>query len=357
MLALRLRANKRERKFDIGLEILMKKKLSLFLAVIMMAGAFSACGKKKAETESIPAPTETAAPESQKDDFAVKYEKATKRPVAVMIDNDNKDAWPHAGLSEAYLIYEITVEGSATRLMALFNETETEKIGPVRSSRHYFLDYASEHDAIYTHFGWSPKAMEDIPALGINNINGIYDAGAFWRERKHKNDYHSAFTSMKLINEQISAKSYRTDREKAPLNFADKRYTPEGDAASSVYIPFASFYSVKFEYDAESGTYSRIVNGSSYALQEGAKIAAENIIVMKMHEAPLGDGSARINISDVGSGEGYFLTAGKCVPVKWSKESRTAKTVWKDGSGNEIKLNPGQTWVEIVSTSVNTAIE
>ena len=92
-------------------------------------------------------------------------------------------------------------------------------------------------------------------------------------------------------------------------------------------------------------------------MQEGAKIAAENIIVMKMHEAPLGDGSARINISDVGSGEGYFLTAGKCVPVKWSKESRTAKTVWKDGSGNEIKLNPGQTWVEIVSTSVNTAIE
>lgn len=334
----------------------MKKRLSILLAVIMMAGIFSSCGKKNAGPEDVPPAGEVPA-EPVKDDFAAKYEDAAKRPVAVMIDNDNKDAWPHAGLSEAYLIYEITVEGSATRLMALFNETNTEKIGPVRSSRHYFLDYALEHDAIYTHFGWSPRAMEDIPALGVNNINGIYDGAAFWRERKNKNDYHSAFTSMQRINEQISAKGYRTEREKAPLDFANERYTPEGDTAKSVYIPFASFYSVKFEYDDASGAYSRIVNGSPHALQENVKIAAENIIVMKMREAPLGDGSARINISDVGSGEGWFITAGKCVPINWSKESRAAKTVWKDAKGNEIKLNPGQTWVEIVSTSTDVTPE
>ena len=83
------------------------------------------------------------------------------RPIAVMIDN-HKGAWPQVGLNSAYSVYEIIVEGGETRLMALFKGVDLEKIGPVRSARHYFLDYALENDAIYVHYGWSPKAQSDI---------------------------------------------------------------------------------------------------------------------------------------------------------------------------------------------------
>ena len=99
------------------------------------------------------------------------------RTIAVMIDNVG-DARPQAGLNEAYMVYEIIVEGKLTRLMALFKDVDLDKIGPVRSSRHYFLDYALENDAIYVHFGWSPQAQSDIRKLGVNNINGqAYDTG------------------------------------------------------------------------------------------------------------------------------------------------------------------------------------
>ena len=84
--------------------------------------------------------------------------KGTDRPIAVMIDN-HKGAMPQAGLNDAYMVYEIIVEGGETRLMALFKGANLDKIGPVRSSRHYFLDYALENDAIYVHFGWSPQAQ------------------------------------------------------------------------------------------------------------------------------------------------------------------------------------------------------
>lgn len=60
-----------------------------------------------------------------------------------MIDN-HKGAWPQVGLNSAYSVYEIIVEGGETRLMALFKGVDLEKIGPVRSARHYFLDYALE---------------------------------------------------------------------------------------------------------------------------------------------------------------------------------------------------------------------
>lgn len=87
-----------------------------------------------------------------------------ERPIAVMIDN-NVNAWPHSGIDKAYVVYEIIVEGGETRLMAIFKGQKIDMIGPIRSSRHYFLDYALENDAMYVHFGWSPQAKAQISNL------------------------------------------------------------------------------------------------------------------------------------------------------------------------------------------------
>ena len=334
----------------------MKKILKLLTLMIAVLLLVTACGN---ETIPEPEPVEEETVEetiADSDDFYTEYTESTTRPIAVMIDNDNKDAWPHAGLSDAYLIYEITVEGSATRLIAFFNNTDTGKIGPVRSSRHYFLDYVLENDAIYTHFGWSPRAMSDIPALGVNNINGIYDADTFWRENKYAGDYHSAFTSMDLIKKAIEAKGYRTEREKAPLNFAPQTYVPEGKDALSLTIPYAGFYTVDYKYDEESKTYKRFLNGNEEELQEDASIAAKNIVVIYMNEAPLGDGSPRIDISDVGTGQGYFISEGKYIDITWEKPARDEKTTFKDEAGGEILLNPGQTWIQIVPSNKTVQI-
>lgn len=98
-----------------------------------------------------------------------------------MIDNHN-GAWPQAGLNDAYMVYEIIVEGGETRLMALFKGADLDKIGPVRSARHYFIDYAMENDAIYVHFGESPQAESDITRYSIQDIDGIAEDGTtFWR--------------------------------------------------------------------------------------------------------------------------------------------------------------------------------
>ena len=91
-------------------------------------------------------------------------EDSNARPIAVMIDN-NIGNGRHAGLQDSYINYEIIVEGGLTRIMAVFKDKDVDLIGPVRSSRHYFLDYALESDAIYAHYGWSTYAQNDIKAL------------------------------------------------------------------------------------------------------------------------------------------------------------------------------------------------
>ena len=329
----------------------MKKVLLVVLLGTMLLGG---CAKKEASVAG-PAenPVETAAHETA-DAFYTAYMEAEKRPVAVMIDNDNKDAWPHAGLTDAYLIYEVPVEGGATRMMALYNEKDTAKIGPVRSSRHYFLDYVLEHDAVYVHFGYSPQALADIPALGVNNINGVIgtDSGTFWRENKYVGDYHSAYTSMEKIKKTAENKGYREERKAAPLLFETKETELSGTDAKTVRIPFAGFYRAGFEYDEETRTYQRYMNGSEHPLQGGEKIAAKNIIIMQMKTYSLGDGSARIQVETVSSGKGYYITMGKCIPITWEKTARSGKTVWKNENGEEIKLNPGQTFVELLPSGV-----
>ena len=141
-------------------------------------------------------------------------EDSKTRPIAVMINN-NHVAWPHAGLNDAYLAYEILAEGGITRIMALFKDKDTEKIGSVRSARPYYLDYALENDAIYVHYGWSDKAKSDISSLGVDNINGLTASSVFWRDSSlNKATEHTVFTSMEKINEYSKENGYDRDTDK-----------------------------------------------------------------------------------------------------------------------------------------------
>ena len=150
--------------------------------------------------------------------------KGNERPIAFMIDNA-QEAWPQAGLNKAYIVYEIVAEGGITRLMALFKGQDVEQIGPVRSSRHYYLDYALENDAIYVHYGWSPQAESDIRTLAVNNINGITESTkSFWRV-SGKSAPHNVITSTEKIMQIAERKGYRTTSEsESVLNYTKHNY-------------------------------------------------------------------------------------------------------------------------------------
>ena len=155
--------------------------IAILVVLVIVAGGVIAYKITK-DKQSEPVANEngvlTAEVEEEK---TVQIFKGNDRPFAVMIDN-HQDAWPQAGLQDAYMVYEIIVEGGETRLMALFKGVDLEKIGPVRSARHYFIDYAMENDAIYVHFGESPQASSDIKKYSIDEIDGISEDGTtFWR--------------------------------------------------------------------------------------------------------------------------------------------------------------------------------
>ena len=110
----------------------------------------------------------------EKDD--IKIFSGKDRPIAVMVDN-NVNAQPQAAINSAYIVYEIIVEGNETRLMPVFKGVDDDTVvGPIRSVRHYYLDYMKENDAICSHLGQSPQAESDIKTYKIATQTMIRNA-------------------------------------------------------------------------------------------------------------------------------------------------------------------------------------
>ena len=283
------------------------------------------------------------------------------RPIAVMIDNVGS-ARPQAGLNEAYLVYEIIVEGKQTRLMALFQDKNLSKIGPVRSSRHYFLDYALENDAIYVHFGWSPQAKKDISSLKVNNINGLVESStSFWRV-KDKSAPHNVVTSTDKILNIAKRKKYSTTSEKeSVLNYVvEEVELTDAMAASNIEIPYSSSYKVTYKYDEQTKRYTRGYNKTTQKDWDTKElVTTKNIIITFAKNSVLNDGTNkdRQNLSNIGTLDGYYITNGKAIKIKCTKTSRTAQTVYRDLEGNEIEVNDGNTFIQIVPIDSKVVIE
>ena len=332
-------------------------KMLIVVLALLIIGAGGALGYKiiKDKEEQKPAIAEEGVEKNIMtaviEEKEVQIFKGNDRPIAVMIDN-HSDAWPQAGLQQAYMVYEIIVEGGETRLMALFKGGDVEKIGPVRSARHYFLDYAMENDAIYTHFGESPQADSDIKKYSIHEIDGIVEDGTTFQRVKDKASPHNAVTSIEKLLASAKNKKYRTtSNEESVLNYVtDEVNLEEGQEALEVTINHSTLQKVKYVYDEENQVYKRLARGKEQTDWDTKEtITTKNIIVTFCENYTLADteNKGRQGLKNVGTFDGYYITNGKAIPIKCVKKARDEQTTYQDLEGNEIKVNDGNTFVNI----------
>ena len=334
----------------------------VLVVLIILAGGVLAYKILNTQKQTIAQNTNNTIVEEPKEEpKEIKIFNGEDRPIAVMIDN-HSGAWPQAGLNDAYMVYEIVVEGGETRLMALFKGKNLDKIGPVRSSRHYFIDYAMENNAIYVHYGWSPQAQSDIKKYNINNINGITESSKnFWRV-KDKYAPHNAVTSTENILSMAKQKGYKTtSNEKSVLNYtAEEINLDDGTKADTVTIPHSKLQTVKYTYDSKNKVYKRYARGKAQKdWDSGEPVTTKNIIVMFADNYALNDGSGkdRQGLKNIGTFDGYYITNGKAIKIKCTKKARDEKTVYKDLEGNKIQVNDGNTFVNICPKNANVKIE
>jgi len=286
-------------------------------------------------------------------------------PVAVIIDN-YQDARPNYGLSRASLVYETYVENGTTRFLALYtpgtdNENKTEKIGPVRSARPYFLEIAKEYDALLAHSGGSSEALEKIKEWRVHDLEEIawWGPDYFWRVYSRVSP-HNLFTSEEKLRQAV------TDFELAD-NTPDYMAWRFGEGiknnyvgdAHDIYIDFSlgTDFDAKYVYGASTGKYLRFQGNEKHIdALNGQQIVADNIVVQFVPKEKILDANGRISLSLHGIGKALVFRDGKKIEANWARgEGAKSRTVFY--GKEEIVFKQGNIWIAIVPDDRDVAVD
>lgn len=279
-----------------------------------------------------------------------------QRIVAVMFDNHPRARW-QAGLKDAEVVYEFPVEAPYTRYLGLYLINSPESIGPIRSSRPYFVTKALEFDAVYVRVGGSEQAKSDIKKLGIADIDGLTSSSkVFWRN-KNKKAPNNLYSSMEVIRETQQERGYRQTGDYEGFKFFEEDQKIEGFTANSILINYLSNNTTKYTFNSTNNLYEREKDGKKHIDEsDDSVITAKNIIIQESSVKVI-DNEGRLEVGLIGEGKGKYITNGVGIDIKWVKESRQAKTYYYDTDGKEIVLNPGSTWIQVVKNDASIIIE
>ncbi len=300
---------------------------------------------------------------------------ADQRPIAVLVDNE-KIALDHYGVNSADIVYEVmnsTENDRVTRLFALVKDYETiTQFGSIRSARVTNFLLGWEYNAIIVHDGGPAQYINTyIASAYTNNLSGGFarfsnGKASEFTEYVTWNDYSNPNTGKSFdgLEDRLKSAGYsRTYNTYYPgkhWNFSNTE-VDLGSVSGSINATnvdlSAAFLHNKSQliYNDSTKEYEYYEYGKAHIdALTGETTSFKNVILQPCdyvlcQENGFDDQNGYIQFNLVGTGEGYYITNGKAVPVTWMKGSDTSVTrYYVKATGEEITLNTGKTYVAII---------
>lgn len=276
-----------------------------------------------------------------------KEDPSNKTPFMAVVEN-SKQARPQSGLSSADIVYETSAEGGIPRFIAVFHSKSSEKIGPVRSIRPYFLTISKEYALPIAHCGGSKEALDEVSKdTSLMSLNEMSNGKYYFRDTTRKAP-HNLYTSSDKIIKAVEDKKYNVSAKTA-LNFDNNYFNNENfKSAENINLIPNKVYETSYKY--KDGVYTKYMDGKvSKDASTNSELTFTNIIVQKT-DITLQTDNSHLNIDLVKDGEGYLFSKGKVIDIKWSKDSEFAQTKLYDSENKEVFLSPGNTIWNIVDS-------
>jgi hypothetical protein len=273
---------------------------------------------------------------------------------AVMIDNHG-DAQPTFGVNDASVVYETIAELPITRWVAVFDlRNSVSQIGPIRSARPYYVDWASEYRGVYAHVGGSDESLALLKNRPVDDLNEFYNDKYFWRDNGRLAP-HNTFISTNLLNKAIDDKGWTTGTFDS-WKFKDDMVVDQRPEAQQILVDYKSnLYNVTWEYDRTDNMYTRKQLGAVRTDGAGQAIKAKNVIVM-IADSDIIDSYGRRSTQTIGTGQAEICRDGVVIAGTWSRPTLKDRTKFFDTAGQEVELNAGLTWINVVPSHFPGAI-
>ncbi len=335
------------------------KKLSILIGVLILlaigTGIFFLIKNRQAvnRTDSSAESSEQELPKllpSPLTGVEVTRDLAERPVIGVMIEN-SPEARPQSGLADAGVVFEAIAEGGITRMLVLYQEDSPENIGPIRSVRPYYVDWAEIFKAALAHVGGSPDGLARAKAL----LGNSRDLDEFKYGRKvfdrvsFRSAPHNVYSSLARILEAARGAGHNTSNfTSLPRKAAEPSATPN---ATAITVNFSSkLFQIGWTYDAATNSYARSAGGTAVVDKHTSAVVKANVVVVMKASYTSSGGSGRQAVGTTGSGEAVVFQDGVATTGSWTR-SEGSQYLLKNTAGVEIKLNAGRTWFEVIPTS------
>jgi hypothetical protein len=287
-------------------------------------------------------------------------EAISARVISVKIENSSTSR-PQSGLQDADVVYESIAEGGITRFNCLFQSKLPDPVGPVRSARLSDTTIVPQYGAYLVFSGASGVVNSALRASGLQVLEED-TSDAFFRSSKRARP-HNLYAHLELIRQRASARGFAlTVTPPKSLAFDTRAVSADTTpTVTEVYIPFSPANKVTWNYDAATNTYLRSNDGKVHEdANTGEQIRTRNVVVIWAKYIAQSkvdvSGSTTYDIELEGTGRMTLFKDGQRYDGTWTATG-DAPPVFKAADGTQIKLGPGNTWMQVVGLDVNITMK
>lgn len=274
-----------------------------------------------------------------------------KKPVTgVMIEN-SLDARPQSGLRDAGVVFEAIAEGGITRFLALYLDKSPKNVGPIRSARPYYLQWALGFDAPLAHVGGSPEALNSIRAWHVKDLDEFANSGYYHRVTSRYAP-HNMYTSLAQLHKLEKVKGYKNSTFPS---FARKDESPsKHPSVTSIDFNYSGYYyNVHYAYNPKTNSYRRFEGGAAHKDANSNKQISPKVVIALVMPYHIESDGYHSYYNTLGKGPMYVFQDGRVIKGNWRKNTKAGQFRFTDSHGKPIKLDAGQTWIGALGSRAN----
>jgi hypothetical protein len=286
-------------------------------------------------------------------------------PMVIKVSNYPRTGRPHAGLSQADLVFDYYIGEGMNRFAAVFYGRDAIKVGPIRSGRLVDAQLASLYQGILAFKGaWfkvnevlystlNQRAISGSPAT----CPGVCDSGP--------ETVTSMFANTTELAGYVLAHGI-CSRERPDLGgmVFSETIPSDGRPAPDLAVNFNAYNRAEWHYDESSGSYLRWIESVSGEEGEevismipltdantGLTLAFDNVVILfaqhDMYAPTYFD--IQLKKNTVGA-RAVLLRNGKAFDGVWKSTGNDRPLQFFSMEGDYLPFKPGNTWLVIVGS-------